>query len=112
MTYEWRAEDVVSHIENQVMIDPYCYYSLERKPIQWSEGEIKKFMEKLALTMCHYDFMGFTLSAENATTHIVTHNPYDFCEWKLNGKPSSYSEILNATIEVLHQPVYWIYTEL
>ena len=106
------ADEVVSEVDKMVMGDKYAVYSLFEKPTCWTSSEIQSLMEKLQLKMCQQNFKGFTLSADGAETFTVTHTPFAFVEWRLNGKESSFYEVLRLTEEKLQENVYWTYSDM
>ncbi len=103
-------DDILHHINLMIDVYGYATYKLYEAPDKWSEDQINKFMENLALDMCKPDFRGFTLSAKNTIPFVVLYNPYGFFSWKVNSQPANYSDVLEATRKKLEEKVFWEYT--
>lgn len=111
-TFVVLGDKVVNHVENIVRDDPYAVYQLLEKPTRWNDYQIRNLMAELEHKMCQQNFGGFTLSADGVASFTVKHNPYAFVNWRINGKESSFYEVLQTTQKKLEENVYWSYTEL
>lgn len=106
-----RDDEVMRRAEELLASNAYTTYVPHWSSVKWDGVKVEKFMNSLAPQMCKSNFIGFTLTANNAKTFTVLHEP-NTMNWYVDGKWTDFSGVLRKTRKKLEEDVYWDYQPL
>ena len=102
-------EELLQSVERMLFDYLDCVCILHMKPTKWSDYEIEKFVQQLALDMCKPEFNGFDLQADGVDGVHVRRNRGGFSTWRVNDRGCEAYDVINYIKVKLEEDVYWNY---